>query len=100
MKFRNGAVAIKKEKCRINLDKPIYIGTNILDLSKVLMQDFDYNYIKNIYGDKFEMLLTNTDSLMYKVEAEKVYEELYKDNSYLTSEITQKIQNITIIQIT
>ena len=100
MKFRNGAVAIKKEKCRINLDKPIYIGTNILDLSKVLVQDFDYNYIKNIYGDKFEMLLTNTDSLMYKVEAEKVYEELYKDNSYLTSEITQKIQNITIIQIT
>ena len=34
--FRDGAKAIKKEKCRINLNKPIYIGTSILDLSKVL----------------------------------------------------------------
>ena len=41
--FWNGPIAIKKEKCRINLNKPIYIGTSILDLSKVLMQDFNYS---------------------------------------------------------
>ena len=33
--FRNGAIAIEKGKCRINLNKPIDIGTSILDLSKV-----------------------------------------------------------------
>ena len=46
------------------------------------------------------MLLTDTNSLIKKVEAEKVQEDFYKENIYLTSEITQKIQNITIIQIT
>ena len=46
--YCNGAVAIEKEKCRINLNKPIYIGTSTLDLGKVLIQDFHYNYIKNM----------------------------------------------------
>ena len=38
------------------------------------MQDFHYNYIKN----KYEMLLADTDSLLYKIETENVYEDLYK----------------------
>ena len=38
-KIHNGAIAIKKEKCRINLNKSIYNGANTFDLSKVLMQD-------------------------------------------------------------
>ena len=42
--FRNGAIFIEKEKCRANLNKPTYTGTNILDLSKVLTQGFHYNY--------------------------------------------------------
>ena len=65
----------KKQEYRINLHKPIYIRTNILDLSKVLMQDFHHNYIKNKYGDKAEMLLRDSDSLIYKVEAENIYED-------------------------
>ena len=72
-KFRNGTKAMEKQKCRINLNKPIYFETNTLDLSEVLMQDSHYNYIKNQYGDKAEMLLTDTDSCMYKIEAENVY---------------------------
>ena len=43
------------------------------------MQDFCYNYIKNEYGDKPEMLLIDTDSLVYKIGAENVYEDFYKD---------------------
>ena len=39
----NEATVIRKEKCRINLNKPIYIGTIILDLCKVLMQEFQCN---------------------------------------------------------
>ena len=45
--FRNGAIAIEKQKCSLNLNKPICIGTSILDLSKVLMQSHYYNFIKS-----------------------------------------------------
>ena len=43
------------------------------------MQDFHYNYIKNKYGDKAEMLLTDTASLMHKTKAENVYKDFYND---------------------
>ena len=47
--------------------------TSILDLSKVLMQNFHCNYINSKYGDKANMIITDTDSLMYKIEDENVY---------------------------
>ena len=72
-------MATEKEKGRINVNKPIYIGTSILDLSKILMQYFHYNYIKNKYGNKPKMLLTDTYSLKYKIETENVNDDLYKD---------------------
>ena len=71
--FHNGGIAIKKQTCKINLNKPIYIGASILDLSKVLPQNFHQNYIKN------KMLPTDADSLMYILEAENVYEDFCKD---------------------
>ena len=52
---------------------------NKLDLNKVLMYDFHYNYIWNKYGHKAEMFLTDTDSLMYKIEAENVCKDFEKD---------------------
>ena len=60
------------------------------------MQNFHYKYIKNKYVDKVEMLLADTDSLNYKT----FMKTSIKMKSYLTSVITQKIQNITVIQIT
>ena len=67
---------LSKKKCRINLNKSIFIETSILDLSAVLMQAFRY---KNKYGDKDKMLLTDTDSPTYKTEAENIHEDFYKD---------------------
>ena len=49
------------------------------------------NYIKNKCGGKTEMLLTDIDSFMYKIEAENVYEAFIKIKSYLTYVFTQKI---------
>ena len=60
------------------------------------MEDFYYNFIKDKFADKAEMLLTDNDSLMYKIEVET----FTKIKSYLISLFTQKIQSFAIIQIT
>ena len=51
----------------------------ILDLSKTLMYDFHYNFIKNKYVDRAKLLFTDTDSLTYEIEAEDVYQDVWYD---------------------
>ena len=74
-------VAVRMKKPVVLLNKPIYIGTCILDLSKLLMYDFHYNFIKVKYGDKVILLITDTDSLYYFILTEDVYEDFdnYRD---------------------
>ena len=55
------------------LNKPIRIVFTVLELSKWLMYDFHYNFIKKHFDAK--LLLTDTDSLMYEIKSEDVYEE-------------------------
>ena len=77
--FNENLVAVHKIKEKITLNRPAYVGMCILDLSKVLMYDFHYNYIKNNYGDKARLLFTDTDSLTYEIEAEDVYNDFWND---------------------
>ena len=83
---------MKKEKRRINIDKPINIGTRVLNLCEGLMQDFHYNYIKNDYGDKRGILLT---FICMKVKLKKFMKTSRSTESHLALVITQKITNIT-----
>ena len=73
--FDNDLVAIRKNKVSLMLNNPAYIGMCILELSKVLMYEFHYDYIKNKYGNNSRLLFTDTDSLMYEIKTEDVYED-------------------------
>ena len=77
--FSENLVAIHMKKTKLVFNKPVYLGMCILDLSKTLMYDFHYNYIKQKYLDKAELLFTDTDSLKYKIETEPFYKDIRKD---------------------
>ena len=77
--FNENLVAVHQIKETLTLNRPAYVGMCILDLSKTLMYDFHYNYIKNKYGDRVKLLFTDTDSLTYEIEAEDVYQDIWYD---------------------
>ena len=51
----------------------------ILQLAKLLMYEYHYDYIKNKYGDKSRLLFTDTASLMYEIKTEDAYENFSSD---------------------
>ena len=77
--FDKNLVALHMQKTEIYFNKPVYVGQAILDLSKTLMFDFHYNYIKPKYGKKAELLFTDTDSLMYQIQTEDFYKDISAD---------------------
>ena len=77
--FDEHLVAVHMKKTEVYFNKPIYVGQAILDLSNTLMFDFRYNYIRKKYGNKAELLFTDTDSLMYLIQTEDFYLDINKD---------------------
>ena len=77
--FDENLVAVHMEKTTVKLDKPIYLGMSILDLSKTLMYEFHYDYVKPKWGDKAELLFTDTDSLCYEIQTNDVYADIKND---------------------
>ena len=77
--FDENLIAVHMKKTEVYFNKPIYVGQAILDLSKILMFDFHYNYIRKKYNNKAELLFTDTDSLMYLIQTHDVYRDIRKD---------------------
>ena len=74
--FGKDYAAIHEIKPVLILNKPIYVGFTVLELSKWLMYDFHYNFIKKHFDA--ELLFTDTDSLTYEIKSEDVYEKIFK----------------------
>ena len=77
--FNENLVSVHMKKTKLTMNKPVYLGMCILDLSKTIMYDFHYNYIKSKYGDKAKLLFTDTDSLMYEIQTEDFYKDISGD---------------------
>ena len=88
--FDNNLAAIRERKLALKLNKPAYIGMCILELSKVLMYAFHFDYIKIKYDNKSKLSFTDTDSLMRETKTEDSYEgfssikEMFDFSNYLT----------------
>ena len=76
--FDRNLIAVHMKRTEVYFNKPVYVGQAILDLSKTLMFNFHYTYIKEKYGKKAELLFTDTDSLIYLINTK----DFYKDISY------------------
>ena len=88
---------------KIELNKPIYVGFAILDLSKTLMYDFHYGYIKTKYGDNAQLCFTDTDSLLYDVKTADIYQDMAEDadkfdtSDYPTDHFLHSVANKKVI---
>ena len=74
--FGENYAAIHEIEPVLTRNKPIYVGFTVLELSKWLMYDFHYSFIKKHFDA--ELLFTGTDSLTYEIKSEDVYEEFFK----------------------
>ena len=77
--FSENLVSVHMKKTSLTMNKPVYLGMCILELSKTIMYEFHYNYIKPKYGEKAKLLFTDTDSLMYEIETEDFYKDISGD---------------------
>ena len=68
--FFKDLVTISKSKFTLKFNKPAYVEMCMLDLSKVLMYEFHYDYIKNKYGNNSRLLFTSKNSFMYEIKTE------------------------------
>ena len=63
-------MAIEMRKTEVVMNKPIYLGQAILDISKTIMYDYWYSYLKPKYNDKIKLLYMDTDTFIIDVETD------------------------------
>ena len=73
---------IHMHKTKLVLNKPVYTGMTILENSKILMYDFFYNHMKARYGNRCELIYTDTDSLILDICKDDLYKDM-QENSWV-----------------
>ena len=67
------------KKIKVKKNKPVYLGLSILEISKTLMYEFWYDYIKTKYQQNAKLCYMDTDSFIIHIKTEDVYEEIASD---------------------
>ena len=67
------------KKTKVKMNKPIYLGLSILEISKTLMYEFWYDYMKPKYNDNVKLCYTDTDSFIINIKTNDFYEDITSD---------------------
>ena len=67
------------KKAKVKINKPIYLGLSILEISKILMYEFWYDYMKPKYCDNVKLCYTDTDCFIMNIKTEDVYKDIVDD---------------------
>ena len=70
---------IELKRTKVKMNKPIYLRLPILEISKLLMHEFWYDYIKPKYGDNVKLCYMDTDSFIMSIKAEDIYKDIAND---------------------
>ena len=77
--FSENLLAIEMKKAKVKMDKPLYLGMTKLDISKTLMYEFWYDYVKPKYNDKAKLYYMDTDSFVINIFTEEFFEDINND---------------------
>ena len=72
-------LAIQMRKTQILMYKPVYLGLSILDLSKTVMYEFRYDYVKPKYGENAKLCYIDTDNFIVHVKTDDIYKDIRED---------------------
>ena len=77
--FSKNLFAIKLKKIKLNVNKPVYLGLSILEISKTLMHELWYDYIKPKYQNNAKICYMDTDSFIINIKTEDVCKNIADD---------------------
>ena len=77
--FTENLLVIEMRKTQILMNKPVYLGLSVLDLSKTVMYDFWYDYVKTKYGENIKLCYMDIDYFTVHVKTYGIYKDIAKD---------------------
>ena len=77
--FSENLLAIEMKKTKVKMNKPVYLRLSILEISKTLMYEFWYDYIKPKYSDNVKLCYMDTDSFIMHIKTEDFYKDIAND---------------------
>ena len=81
--FSKHLFVVEIKTTSIKMNKPVYLGQTILDLSKALMYEFHYDYMRPKNSNKVTLCYMDTDSFVYEIETENFYRDIAKDVEWI-----------------
>lgn len=92
--FSENLVAIELQKTSVHMIKPLIVGFAVLEVSKLKMYSFHYDYMLPKFGDNLTLNYTDTDSFIYTIFCDDLYEECIKKDSHLFDTSNYDTKNI------